>query len=266
MYITFFLPKMLKNTIFLIMLFFSLFRITEAEVIRTVNNVAIDDEILNIYIQTRIQKTIDNITEEEYSSLLNDLIDLYLLSTQDEAEKLKNTPQLKAQIELQNRGLIAQAVANNFFKNLKISEEEIRDAYSLEILNTPKLEYKASHILVETEQEALEIIDQLNKGDTFEILAIDKSIGPSATNGGNLDWFSPNQMVKAFSDAVEKLKNGEYSKLPTQTQFGWHVILREDSKPSIPPTLESIRQQIEQNIMQKSFQRYIQALRSNINN
>ena len=73
-------------------------------------------------------------------------------------------------------------------------------------------------------------------------------------------------MVKAFSDAVEKLKNGEYSKLPTQTQFGWHVILREDSKPSIPPTLESIRQQIEQNIMQKSFQRYIQTLRSNINN
>ena len=73
-------------------------------------------------------------------------------------------------------------------------------------------------------------------------------------------------MVKAFSDAVEELKNGEYSKLPAQTQFGWHVILREDSKPSIPPTLESIRQQIEQNIMQKSFQRYIQALRSNINN
>ena len=248
------------------MLFFNLFRITEAEVIRTVNNVAIDDEILNIYIQTRIQKTIDNITEEEYSSLLNDLIDLYLLSTQDEAEKLKNTPQLKAQIELQNRGLIAQAVANNFFKNLKVSEEEIRNTYSLQILNSPKLEYKASHILVETEQEALEIIDQLNKGDVFEKLAIDKSIGPSAANGGNLDWFSPNQMVKEFSDAVEKLKNGEYSKLPAQTQFGWHVILREDSKPSIPPTLESIRQQIEQNIMQKSFQRYIQTLRSNINN
>ena len=266
MYKTFFLPKILKNTIFLIMLIFSLSRITEAKVIRTVNNIAIDDEILNIYIQTRIQKTIDNITEEEYSSLLNDLIDLYLLSTQDEAEKIKNTPQLKAQIELQNRGLVAQAVANNFFKNLKISEEEIRNEYSLQILNSPKLEYKASHILVETEQEALEIIDQLNKGDVFEELALDESIGPSAANGGNLDWFSLNQMVKTFSDAVEKLKNGEYSELPTQTQFGWHVILREDSKPSIPPTFESIRQQIEQNIMQKSFQRYIQALRSNLNN
>jgi len=128
--------------------------------------------------------------------------------------------------------------------------------------NNPQNEYKASHILVESQSEAISIIEKLNSGEQFSELAKEYSIGPSASNGGSLgNFFSPNQMVKPFSDAVQLLANNEYSKAPVQTEFGWHVILREDSRETTPPTLESVKPEIEQQIRQTKFQEYINLLR-----
>ena len=128
--------------------------------------------------------------------------------------------------------------------------------------NNPQNEYKASHILIESQSEAISIIEKLNNGEQFSELAKEYSIGPSASNGGSLgNFFSPNQMVKPFSDAVQLLANNEYSKTPVQTEFGWHVILREDSRETTPPTLESVKPEIEQQIRQSKFQEYINLLR-----
>ena len=81
-------------------------------------------------------------------------------------------------------------------------------------------------------------------------------------SGGDLGWFSPNQMVEPFSDAVAELADGDYTKEPVQTQFGWHVILREESRASEPPTLESVRDVIKQNIEQQKLQDYLMELRA----
>ena len=158
--------------------------------------------------------------------------------------------------------LIAQASANKFFSSINISEEDILNNYNNMIQNNPQNEYKASHILVESQSEAISIIEKLNSGEQFSELAKEYSIGPSASNGGSLgNFFSPNQMVKPFSDAVQLLANNEYSKTPVQTEFGWHVILREDSRETTPPTLESVKPEIEQQIRQTKFQEYINLLR-----
>jgi len=158
--------------------------------------------------------------------------------------------------------LIAQALANKFFSSINISEEDILNNYNNMLQNNPQNEYKASHILVESQSEAISIIEKLNSGEQFSELAKEYSIGPSASNGGSLgNFFSPNQMVKPFSDAVQLLENNEYSKTPVQTEFGWHVILREDSRETTPPTLESVKPEIEQQIRQTKFQEYINLLR-----
>ena len=158
--------------------------------------------------------------------------------------------------------LIAQAAANKFFSSINISEEDILNNYNNMLQNNPQNEYKASHILIESQSEAISIIEKLNNGEQFSELAKEYSIGPSASNGGSLgNFFSPNQMVKPFSDAVQLLANNEYSKAPVQTEFGWHVILREDSRETTPPTLESVKSEIEQQIRQTKFQEYINLLR-----
>ena len=120
----------------------------------------------------------------------------------------------------------------------------------------------ASHILLETQSDAISIIEKLNNGEVFSDLATTNSIGPSATAGGSLGtWFSPNQMVKPFSDAVAGLDDGNYTTDPIQTEFGWHVILREDSRSSIPPTLDSVSSEIRQKIIQDEFQAYLETLK-----
>ena len=107
----------------------------------------------------------------------------------------------------------------------------------------------------------LHVFDQLNEGEDFEALAKEFSTGPSGPNGGDLGWFAPDQMVKPFADAVVALDDGAFTAAPVQTQFGWHVILREDSRENEPPTLESVRDAIKQRVEQEKFQDYMQELR-----
>ena len=236
-----------------------------AETIKTINNVNIDSLVLDIYIQNRTQQSSDQISADQRLLFLEELTDVYLLSTQEEANAIATDKNIQAQIELQNRMLIAQSVANNFFSKIEFTDEEILNFYNAMIESSPNKEYKASHILVESQSEAIDIIEQLNNGGDFSELAKEFSIGPSATNGGSLgNFFSPSQMVKPFSDAVEALDDGVFTTEPVQTEFGWHVILRETSRDAVSPTLESVKLDIEQQIRQTRFQGYINSLRDKL--
>lgn len=108
---------------------------------------------------------------------------------------------------------------------------------------------------------ALSLVRELQDGADFIELAKSKSTGPSGPNGGDLGWFQSQQMVKPFSDAVAALENGAFTTVPVQTQYGWHVILREASRDSTPPTLESVRDVIKQRVEQEKLQKYISSLR-----
>lgn len=233
-----------------------------AETVRTINGVDIDSSVLDVYAETRLQKPAAQITAEEKESLTDELGDIYLLSTQDRAKELEQDPRVKAQLELQRRGALAQATAQDFLSRNAASDEEILEEYALQIEMAPPLQFKARHILVETQSTATDLIAQLDEGAKFEDLAkehsTDEGSGPA---GGDLGWFSPNQMVPPFSEAVAKLEDGAYTSAPVQSQFGWHVILREDSRESEPPTLESVRDVIKQRIEQRKLQDYIAQLR-----
>ena len=198
------------------------------------------------------------------ASLLVELTDIYLLSSNEEAAEIAKDPKIQAQLELQRRGVIAQVVASNFFENVKVTEEEILAAYDVQAAIAPPLQFKARHILLESQGEAIAVIGELDIGGKFEELAKERSTGPSGPNGGDLGWFSPNQMVKSFSDAVEALEDGKYTTSPVQTEFGWHVILREESRQAEAPTLDSVREIIVQNVQQDKFKQYLEGLRSDM--
>jgi peptidyl-prolyl cis-trans isomerase C len=233
-----------------------------AETIFTVNGADVDSAVVDIYFESRLGQTGNQPSPEQRTVLMAELRDIYLLSTQDIVNELLADPKLAAQIELQRRGAIARAFAARFYENVTVTEEEILAEYQVQLNTAAPLQFKARHILVATQGEAIDLISQLDGGANFEELAREKSTGPSATNGGDLDWFSPDQMVAPFSTAVAALENGAYTAAPIQTQFGWHVILREDSRESTAPTFESVRDSIDQQIQRKKFEAHLASLRS----
>jgi peptidyl-prolyl cis-trans isomerase C len=232
-----------------------------AETVLTVNGTDIDSAVVDLYIYSRLQKPAEQATPEERDSLVAELSDIYLLTTQPRVESLMNAPEVQAQMEIQTRGLMAQVVATDFLERNQATDEEILSEYTIQIELAPVEQYKARHILVESQSQAVDLVGQLEAGGDFVELAETNSTGPSGPNGGDLGWFSPNQMVEPFSNAVAALENGEFTKEPIQTQFGWHVILREDSRASEPPTLESVRDVIKQRIEQEKMQQYLVQLR-----
>jgi peptidyl-prolyl cis-trans isomerase C len=236
-----------------------------AETIFTVNGVDVDSAVVDIYFQSRLAQQGGQATPEQREALMTELRDIYILSTQDNAKALAEDPQIAAQIELQRLGVIAQAVAADFFERTEITDEEVLSEYNAQVELAPPLQYKARHILVESQGEAVAVIAELNEGADFEELAQEKSTGPSGPTGGDLGWFSPNQMVEPFSNAVQGLEDGQYSSEPTQTQFGWHVILREESRESEAPTLDSVQENIRQVIQQRKFTEHLAILREAAN-
>jgi peptidyl-prolyl cis-trans isomerase C len=236
--------------------------IATAETVATVNGVEIDSTLMDMYLASRIQKPAEQATPEERDVVMQELTDIYLLTTQPNAKEVGDDPMVQAQIELQSRAALAQAVASDFFTKNPASDEEVLAEYEAQMLLAPSLQFKARHILVETQAAATDLIAQLNDGADFEELAKANSTGPTGPNGGDLGWFSPDQMVKPFSDAVAALDNGAHTSKPVQTQFGWHVILREESRENQPPTLDSVRDVLKQRVEQNKFQGYLERLRA----
>jgi peptidyl-prolyl cis-trans isomerase C len=232
-----------------------------AETVMTVKGIEIDSTVFNAYLESRFQKPAAQATADDRATVERELKDIYLLTTTPKAKELANDPDMKAQIELQYRGSIAQAVARDFVESNPATDAEILSEYESQLEQSSDLQYKARHILVPTQAEAQDLIAQLGEGADFQALAKEHSTGPSGPNGGDLGWFAPEQMVKPFADAVVGLKDGQFSPEPVQTQFGWHVILREESRKNEPPTLESVRDSIKQRVEQEKFQAYMQGLR-----
>jgi len=237
-----------------------------AETVATINGADIDSSLVDMYLESQTQKPAAQASPEERETVMQQISDIYLLTTQPIADELAKDPRVKAQLELNYRGILAQAMATDFFSKNQATDEEILALYATQIELAPPLQFKARHIIVETQAAAASLISQLEDGADFEELAKAHSTGPSGPSGGDLGWFSPEQMVKPFSDAVAGMSDGEFTKEAVQTQFGWHVILREESRATEPPTLESARDVIKQQVEQTKFQSYLEGLRADQGN
>jgi len=198
--------------------------------------------------------------QQQQEVLLKELIDRQLIVQDAEKKKLDQSAELKAELADQRLNLLASAMLKKTATETKISDDKMKTAYDSFVKELGNLEYKASHILLSTEKEAKDVIAELNKGADFAQTAAHKSVGPSKENGGDLGWFSAQEMVKPFSDAVAKLKKGEITQAPVNTQFGWHVIKLEDTRKLPPPTFDSIKDQIHMRLQQQMIEEYLAGL------
>ena len=146
-------------------------------------------------------------------------------------------------LENERRAFLAATLLDEI-GNAEIPEEELQAEYEAQYGSAePQTEYNASHILVESEEDAQAVIDALAEGADFGELAQERSTGPSGPNGGELGWFSAGMMVPSFEEAAFALEVGEVS-APVQTQFGWHVIVLNDTREQGPPGLEQVRAEL----------------------
>lgn len=191
-----------------------------------------------------------------YKAILDQLIQQTALKQQ-----LHDEVPAHVQLTIDNemRTLLAQEVVQNVMEKAA-TEEKIRASYD-ETYSTGDGgdEFNASHILVETEEDALEIKSELDAGADFATLAKARSTGPSGPNGGELGWFGLGQMVPEFETAVLSLSNGDVSD-PVQTQFGWHVILLSERRKAEAPEFEVVREQIANSLRQAAVESHVDKL------
>ncbi|MEM8631862.1 MAG: peptidylprolyl isomerase [Pseudomonadota bacterium] len=201
---------------------------------------------------------------EQYQQLAPDVLFEGLLEQLIQQEALESTmEELPKRIELalenDRRALLAgEALARGIAE--ADTEEALQAAYDARFANVePQKEYNASHILVDTEEEAQAVLETLRGGADFAETAREKSTGPSGPNGGELGWFGTGRMVPEFETAVVALEVGALSE-PVQTQFGWHVIILNDAREMEPPALEQVRGELEQQVQRDAADAYITEL------
>jgi len=160
-------------------------------------------------------------------------------------------------LENERRQLIAGEVIEKAMAQ-DVSQEELQAAYDEAYTDAePTEEFSASHILVETEEDAKAVKTELDEGADFAELAKEKSTGPSGPAGGTLGWFGPGMMVPAFETAVAELEVGAVSE-PVETQFGWHVIKLDEKRQKEAPALDEVKDELETQVRQVKAQALIE--------
>ncbi|MCG5500392.1 peptidylprolyl isomerase [Ectothiorhodospira lacustris] len=191
---------------------------------------------------------------------LNELINMELLRQTAVKAGLDKEPEVMRQMERMRTNLLINAQVERYLQNLRFTEADLRAEYDRQVAEMDTQEFRARHILVATEEEAAALIARIKAGEDFATLAREHSEDGSAAAGGDLGWFSRDMMVPDFSDAVLALGDGQFTQEPVETEFGWHVILREGARESEPPAFEGVQDQLEQILTRQSLQDYVDGL------
>jgi peptidyl-prolyl cis-trans isomerase C len=196
-----------------------------------------------------------------FPALVERLIGLELLTQAGRDANLANDPEVQKMMKDYEGQAIRQVYMTNLIHD-GVTDEEIKKRYDAYVAaNPPKTEIHARHILLKTKEDAEAVIAELDKGADFAELAKKKSTDPAASNGGDLGYFLPEEMVKPFADAAMALEKGKYTEKPVQTEFGWHVILLEDKRERKVSTLDEMKPQLQSEIAEDIVSTKVEALR-----
>ena len=196
---------------------------------------------------------------QQLEGLLDEYINRELIYQDAVRRGFDKTPEVAAALDNQARNIIASYAVRRLIST-PIPDNQLKAVYEKQ-MSKPSREYKARHILVKTEQEARDIVDELKQGADFSKLAQEKSLDNSAKDGGNLGWFAPSQVVPPFAKAVMALDEGKYTVQPVQTRFGWHVIRLDSTRIVPPPPFDSVKDKLTAEVNNQIIGRYITSLR-----
>jgi peptidyl-prolyl cis-trans isomerase C len=198
--------------------------------------------------------------EQKRDYLVNYLVDVIVLSQAAEKQKLGDRPDVKRRLAFDHNRLLMESLLQDSGKSA-LSDEAERKVYDEAVKQVKnEEEVHARHILVPTEDEAKAILAQLKGGADFAALAKEKSKDPGAAEGGDLGYFTKEQMVPEFAEVAFKLGKGQLSD-PVKTQFGWHIIKVEDKRTRPTPTFEQVKPQIENYVAHRAQAEMVENLR-----
>ncbi len=202
-------------------------------------------------------------TPELRNAVREELNTRELLAKEAKKANLDKNPDIKNQMDLAAQTVLVSAFVADWVKKNPIPDAELRKEYEVIKAQIGDKEYHVKHILVEKEDDAKDIIAQLQKGAKFEDLAKARSKDPgSKDKGGDLDWNAPAGFVKPFSDAMVATPKGKFSSVPVQTQFGYHVILVEDVREAKVPPFDEVKPQLQQRMQAAHLDKYFKELRA----
>ena len=201
-------------------------------------------------------------SEELRQAVREELIRREILAQEAQKKGLDKKSDVQGQMDLARQSVLIGAYMQEFVKSHPISEDAIKKEYETVRAQLGDKEYKARHILVETEAEATEIIAKLKKGDKFEDLAKQSKDPGSKDRGGDLGWAAPSSYVKPFSEAMTKLEKGKFTETPVKSDFGYHVIMLDDSRELKLPSIDEAKPQLAQRLQQQMVEKHILDLRN----
>ncbi|MEO8466350.1 MAG: peptidyl-prolyl cis-trans isomerase [Gammaproteobacteria bacterium] len=229
--------------------------------VATVNGAPIAESVLRVYALASGRKSFDDLSAEDRGKLLDDLIGVEVLSQQAEKDGVAASRTVAAQIELQRLQLVARAMATSYLEKNPATDADLQKVYDENLPRLTQQQYKTRHILVETKAEAEQVITQLRAGKQFSDLAKERASGKTGPNGGDLPWFTAESMNTQIVTAVAGMKVGAFSQEPVQSEYGYHVLILDDSRKGEAPTMESLRKDLTTAVDRKRVDDYIKTLR-----
>ena len=214
-------------------------------------------------LKQQIEQSGRPVTPEMEGQIKEEVIAREIFMQEANKRGLANSEAYKQQLELARQTILIRALFEDFQKKNPVTDAEAKAEYDKAVAANSGKEYKASHILVESEDRAKAIIAEIKAGKKFEDIAKKGSKDPgSGARGGDLDWANPGNYVPEFSEALIKLEKGGMTQEPVKTQFGYHVILLEDSRPIEAPPIDSLKPQLSQQLQQQNMRKQLDALKA----
>ncbi len=203
------------------------------------------------------------VTPEVLAQIKEELIAREIFMQEAKKQGLDASDEYKTQLELARQTILIRQLFADFQKKNPVTDADIKAEYDKFVAANGGKEYRARHILVEKEDEALALIAQIKKGGSFEDLAKKASKDPgSGANGGDLDWAAAGSYVPEFSGSMVKLDKGQMTETPVKSQFGFHIIRVDDVREAQLPKLEEVKPQIAQQLQQQKLSTFQDNLRS----
>lgn len=228
--------------------------------VATVNGKAIPPGRADVLMANQLSQGQAN-TPELQAAVREELVRREVLTQAALKKGTDKKAEVQTQLDLARQGVLIGAYLNEYARNVKISDDDVKKEYEGIKATLGEKEYKARHILVEKEGEAKDIIEKLKKGEKFEDLAKASKDPGSKDRGGELGWANKASYVPPFSEAMMKLEKGKYTEAPVQSQFGWHIIQLDDSRELKAPAMDDVKPQIVQRMRQQAVEKHILDLR-----
>lgn len=203
--------------------------------------------------------------EVDQQRILEELIDLEVLTQAAEEMDLDKEAEIAATLQLQYTQTMANAYLARKSEEFTFSDEELQAEYDAQSASVDRNEFKASHILVESEEDAQKVLADLDTGKSFADAAADYSIDATSENGGDLGWFAGSTMVPEFADAIATMEAGEISKEAVKSEFGYHIINLQEKREAALPDFNAVKAGLTNLAMRKALQEHVASLKATAN-